>query len=230
MTPTPRTDAIAHRGYGPTAYIAELTGLARPLERELAELRKNTSELIASLQTETDSVERELAAERALLARLDGSCQTPIAGLAVLQDGQIWLRGEILRPDGSRVIAQDIRGAQADGKALGAALAGAIRSRSVVPAASPYSTPTAAAAARQRQRQQHKRLDAAALQSLLSSANQDRFPADARRKAAAELGVPSAAVDAFVEACEVAVMEGDDEEAAAVEAERGEKPKRDFRL
>ena len=66
MTPTPRTDAIAHRGYGPTAYIAEMTGLARQLERELAELRKNTSELIASLQTETDSVERELAAERAL--------------------------------------------------------------------------------------------------------------------------------------------------------------------
>ncbi len=65
----------------------------------------------------------QLAAERALLARLDGSCQTPIAGLAVLQDGQIWLRGEILRRDGSQVIARDIRGAQADGKALGEALA-----------------------------------------------------------------------------------------------------------
>ena len=36
MTPTPRTDAIAHRGYGPTAYIAEMTGLARQLEHELA--------------------------------------------------------------------------------------------------------------------------------------------------------------------------------------------------
>ena len=79
MTPTPRTDAIAHRGYGPTAYIAEMTGLARQLERELAELRKNTSELIASLQTETDSVERELAAERALADRLADALENSVS-------------------------------------------------------------------------------------------------------------------------------------------------------
>jgi hypothetical protein len=34
-TPTPRTDAIAHRGLGSVAYIAEMTGFARQLEREL---------------------------------------------------------------------------------------------------------------------------------------------------------------------------------------------------
>jgi hydroxymethylbilane synthase len=65
----------------------------------------------------------QLAAERAFLARLDGSCETPIAGLAVLDGDQLWLRGEILRPDGGRVIAGDIRGAVADGAALGQALA-----------------------------------------------------------------------------------------------------------
>ncbi len=66
---------------------------------------------------------RQLAAERAFLARLDGSCETPIAGLALLEGDALWLRGEILRPDGARVIAGDIRGRAADGAALGRALA-----------------------------------------------------------------------------------------------------------
>ena len=64
-----------------------------------------------------------LAAERAFLERLDGSCQTPIAGLAVLDRGGLWLRGEILRPDGSQSISGDLRGAEDDGAALGRALA-----------------------------------------------------------------------------------------------------------
>ncbi len=65
----------------------------------------------------------QLAAERAFLARLDGSCETPIAGLAVLEGDQLWLRGEILRPDGSKVIAGELRGAVSDGADLGRALA-----------------------------------------------------------------------------------------------------------
>ncbi|MFN3644008.1 MAG: hydroxymethylbilane synthase [Gemmobacter sp.] len=64
-----------------------------------------------------------LAAERAFLARLDGSCETPIAGLAVLEGGAIWLRGEILRPDGSAAVSGDVQGAVADAAALGHALA-----------------------------------------------------------------------------------------------------------
>jgi hydroxymethylbilane synthase len=64
-----------------------------------------------------------LAAERAFLARLDGSCETPIAGLAVLEGAGLWLRGEILRPDGSDAIAGEMRGPASDGAALGQALA-----------------------------------------------------------------------------------------------------------
>jgi len=64
-----------------------------------------------------------MAAERAFLAALDGSCETPIAGLAVIEGDQIWLRGEILKPDGSQVFTGDRRGAIADGAALGVALA-----------------------------------------------------------------------------------------------------------
>ena len=43
-----------------------------------------------------------VAAERAFLARLDGSCRTPIAGLAELRDGRLKFRGEILTPDGAQ--------------------------------------------------------------------------------------------------------------------------------
>jgi hydroxymethylbilane synthase len=41
-----------------------------------------------------------VAAERAFLAKLDGSCRTPIAGLAELDDDGLLFRGMILTPDG----------------------------------------------------------------------------------------------------------------------------------
>jgi hydroxymethylbilane synthase len=44
---------------------------------------------------------RALAAERAFLAVLDGSCRTPIAGHATVAAGQLRFRGMIVKPDGS---------------------------------------------------------------------------------------------------------------------------------
>ncbi len=41
-----------------------------------------------------------VAAERAFLARLEGSCRTPIAGLAEVKDGMLSFRGQVLSPDG----------------------------------------------------------------------------------------------------------------------------------
>ncbi len=70
-----------------------------------------------------------LAAERAFLRRLDGSCETPIAGLAVIDGATLWLRGEILRPDGSANVAGEARAPLADGPALGEALAEDLLSR-----------------------------------------------------------------------------------------------------
>ena len=64
-----------------------------------------------------------LAAERAFLARLDGSCETPIAGLAMLEGDTLWLRGEILRPDGSEAIRGELRGPASAGAELGRTLA-----------------------------------------------------------------------------------------------------------
>ncbi|WP_322866949.1 hydroxymethylbilane synthase [Aquicoccus sp. G2-2] len=64
-----------------------------------------------------------LAAERAFLAELDGSCETPIAGLAELDGGSLRLRGEILRPDGSERHADETTGAIEDGAEIGRAMA-----------------------------------------------------------------------------------------------------------
>ena len=64
-----------------------------------------------------------LAAERAFLAALDGSCQTPIAGLATLDGDRIALRGEILTLDGGRVFDGDRDGAIGDGAGMGRDLA-----------------------------------------------------------------------------------------------------------
>jgi len=60
-----------------------------------------------------------LAAERSLLGALDGSCETPIGGLAVLDGDRLRLRGEILRHDGSQVLTDDQTCAISDGAALG---------------------------------------------------------------------------------------------------------------
>ncbi len=60
-----------------------------------------------------------IGAERAFLAALDGSCETPIGGLADLDGGSLRLRGEILRPDGSRVLTGDETCGVGDGAALG---------------------------------------------------------------------------------------------------------------
>lgn len=66
---------------------------------------------------------QRLAAERALLAALDGSCETPIAGLAEISDGDLVLRAEVLRPDGSESIAKTASGAVADGADIGRKMA-----------------------------------------------------------------------------------------------------------
>lgn len=62
-----------------------------------------------------------LAAERAFLKKLDGSCRTPLAGLAELEaDGaEIRFRGEILKPDGSARHAVERRGPAAEAAAIG---------------------------------------------------------------------------------------------------------------
>jgi hydroxymethylbilane synthase len=61
-----------------------------------------------------------LAAERAFLTVLDGSCRTPIAGHAVVAGGEVRFRGLVLRADGSESYEAFRTGTVADAAPLGA--------------------------------------------------------------------------------------------------------------
>ncbi len=61
-----------------------------------------------------------LAAERAFLAVLDGSCRTPIAGHARIENGRVEFYGLLITPDGREFVETRRDGAAADAAALGA--------------------------------------------------------------------------------------------------------------
>jgi hydroxymethylbilane synthase len=78
----------------------------------------HTNGLLAALNCEETFI--RVAAERALLAALDGSCRTPIAALAQLDGaGNLTLEALVADPAGSRVLRTDRRGAASDAEALG---------------------------------------------------------------------------------------------------------------
>jgi hydroxymethylbilane synthase len=57
--------------------------------------------------------------ERAFLARLDGSCRTPIAGLAEIDDGTVRFRGLILTPGGAEWHDVEVTGGIEQAEQLG---------------------------------------------------------------------------------------------------------------
>ena len=68
-----------------------------------------------------------LTTERAFLAALDGSCRTPIAGLARLDGDRLSFRGLIIRPDGSEAREATRTGTAAQAAALGADAGGELK-------------------------------------------------------------------------------------------------------
>ncbi|MCP4072741.1 MAG: hydroxymethylbilane synthase [Hyphomicrobiales bacterium] len=68
-----------------------------------------------------------LRAERSFLAALDGSCRTPLAGYAFLQENQLHFHGMILSPDGKNMYETTRTGNPDDGAALGADAARQLR-------------------------------------------------------------------------------------------------------
>ena len=116
---------VASSAIEPEDMLPAIAQGAIGIERRMADAR--VAALLAPLN-DTPTTQR-LAAERAFLAALDGSCETPIAGLALIEGDQIWLRGEILRPDGSERLFEEGRAQIADGAALGHELALKLRAR-----------------------------------------------------------------------------------------------------
>ena len=78
-------------------------------------------ELIAPL-ADADTTLR-VQAERAMNETLNGGCQVPLAGYAVLEGDQLYLRGLVGEPDGSVVLRSEIRGPASEAVSLGVRLA-----------------------------------------------------------------------------------------------------------
>lgn len=76
-----------------------------------------------------------ITAERALLAALEGGCQVPIGGYAVVEGATVHLRAIVASPDGSRVIRGELSGELSGGSSgdqaaqIGTALAKDLLSR-----------------------------------------------------------------------------------------------------
>lgn len=88
------------------------------------ECRLDDHELHALLAPlEHSETRARVLTERAMNRALQGGCQVPIGAYALVKGEQIWLRGLVGSPDGTRVIRDEIRGAVSDGEALGEQLA-----------------------------------------------------------------------------------------------------------
>lgn len=76
-----------------------------------------TADLIAPLNDAATAL--AVTAERAFLARLEGSCRTPIAGHACLAGGKLHFSGQVLSPDGKKSYAVTRSGAAEQALDLG---------------------------------------------------------------------------------------------------------------
>ena len=65
------------------------------------------------------NTELQLLVERSFLAELDGSCRTPIGGLARISDKKVIFHGEILRPDGSQIFKDVWNGSVTEAEYIG---------------------------------------------------------------------------------------------------------------
>jgi len=77
-----------------------------------------TRDLLAPLFDEATGF--ALAAERAFLAALDGSCRTPIAGHAQVRGAELSFVGEVLKADGAEAYVVRRQGRAIDGALIGA--------------------------------------------------------------------------------------------------------------
>ena len=86
-----------------------------------------TRALVATIDDPDTAI--AVAAERAFLAVLDGSCRTPIGGYARLRGQAVHFRGIIVKPDGSEAFEVEREGRREDATKLGADAGRELRQR-----------------------------------------------------------------------------------------------------
>ena len=86
-----------------------------------------TRALLAALNDTASAT--AIACERAFLARLDGSCKTPIAGYAEIEHGRLRFRGLILTPDGSLSFETELIDSASHAEDIGAEAGDALLAR-----------------------------------------------------------------------------------------------------
>ncbi|MDX5594808.1 hydroxymethylbilane synthase [Pseudovibrio sp. SPO723] len=86
------------------------------------EVRENDAEIAKMLAPIHDAeTEARVTVERAFLAEMDGSCRTPIGGLAVVEGERILFRGEVIKPDGSQTHRVEREGPISEARSIGEA-------------------------------------------------------------------------------------------------------------
>jgi len=87
------------------------------------ESRINDNEILSIIEfLKHERTDTTVRAERALLARLNGGCQVPIAGHALLQGDQIKMSGLVATPDGKEMIRLEEEGSSKDPESIGTRL------------------------------------------------------------------------------------------------------------
>jgi hydroxymethylbilane synthase len=109
------------------AFIDPADSLPAPGQGALAiECLADRADVAAALAPLADSkTSVAVTAERAFARRLSGSCHTPLAAYAQLQDDRLWLRGLVASRDGRQVLRGERAAAAAsedDAQAIGEAL------------------------------------------------------------------------------------------------------------
>jgi hydroxymethylbilane synthase len=119
---------LVHRARAPLSLDAFLPAVGQGAIALTA--RSGDARALDALMPITDAAAyAELAVERAYLTVLEGSCRTPIAGLARFADGRVRFRGEVLRTDGTESFEIEAEGPAADAARLGADAGGELKAR-----------------------------------------------------------------------------------------------------
>ena len=110
---------VAQSAINPSEMLPAIAQGAIGIEWRKAD--KKTADILKKIHHEETA--QQLNAERAFLAELDGSCQTPIAGLATIEGSSLKFTGQVLRTDGSDSISETASSNIEDGPELGRELA-----------------------------------------------------------------------------------------------------------